>query len=377
MRRALPRRSCGLEPPHVVQQSPACIRSTYEDDAPIRQRNAGVAVSCRPPGIRQPGPGCAAVGRPPHVILLVDITVQTARKHDAAVRQRNAGVRGPCRPPGARVHARPGRAEIGRLPYVVVPGGVVRPAHEDDLPVRQRDAAVLVAYRPPGTRIHLRPGGAGIRRPPHVVQRLIETVVAAHEDNAPVRQHSAGMKGSCRPPGTRVHLSPCGAVVGRPPHVVQRLSRAVAAAHQDDTAVRQRNTGMFKACRPPGMFGLPRPGGAIVSRLPCVVQIVGVTPTAHEDDAAVRQRNAGGIHTCRPPGIVGLLRPGFIIRLVAEEPDPPGRIAGRCVGEAHGQGRQAGGRRTGERRCRRDRCVGDGDVVDDRRGIVSTGVVCL
>ena len=65
-------------------------------------------------------------------------------------------------------------------------------------------------------------------------------------------------------------------------------------------------------------------------------------------------------HPRRPPGTRVRERPRLIVRLVAEEPRPPGRIAGRVVGEVDGQGCEAGGRIADEGRCRgrgRDRNI--------------------
>ena len=267
-----------------------------------------MASSCRPSGIRQLGPGGAVVGRPPHVVQGSGCT-GTAHQDDAAVQERNAGMVISCRPPGTRIHLSPRGAAVGRPPHVVQIVGAVIPAREDDAAIRERDAGVIVPCRPPGTRVHPRPRCATVCRPPHIVQR--GTILAAHEHDAPVREHNAGVIVPCRPPGARVHLRPRGAI-GRPPHII------------------------------------PFSGGKI--------------PTAHKDDAAVRQRDAGMPGPFQPPGARGLLRPGLIIRLVAEEPRPPGRIAGRLIGEGDVQGRQASSRRAGERRCRRqDR---DRDIPD-------------
>ena len=62
----------------------------------------------------------------------------------------------------------------------------------------------------------------------------------------------------------------------------------------------------------------------------------------------------------RPPGTRVHFRPRLIVRLVAEEPCPPGRIAGRVVGEGDGQGCGAGGRGAGEVYFQRNR---DRDVL--------------
>ena len=180
-------------------------------------------VSCRPPGIRKLCPGFAVVSRPPRVVEIGGATAITAHEDDAPVRQHDAAVLVSCRPLGAVVHQCPGCAAVGRPPRVVQ-SVVPHTAHEDDAPVRQHDAAVIVSCRPPGTRVHQCPGCAVVGRPPRVVQSAA-VVHTAHEDDVPVRQRDTGVAESCRPPGSNPGrgslVRPGCAVVGRPPRVVQ------------------------------------------------------------------------------------------------------------------------------------------------------------
>ena len=344
VRGVLVHRPRGLEPPHVVQGRIG-VHTAHEYDACVPRHDAGVAKSFRPPGIRKLRPGCAAVGRPPHVVQWATTVVLTAHDHDAPVRHHDTGVAISCRPFGIR-QLRPCCASVVRPPHVVQGHTDAKTAYEQDAAVVQYDAGVIPPCRPPGTRVHLRPGFAAVVRSPHVVLKAIATLTA-HEQDAAVVQHDAGVADSCQPFGMLVHFRPGYAVIVRPPHVV--LEATTNTAHEQDAAVVQHDAGVF-SWRPldPLRYDL-RPCRAVVDRQPHVVLVDGVVVHAtHEYDAPVRHRDAGVPLSCRPPGTVVHRRPGIAVGLVAEEPRPPGRIAGRVVGKGDGQGCGAGDRRAAE-----------------------------
>ncbi|KUG18938.1 hypothetical protein ASZ90_011357 [hydrocarbon metagenome] len=347
VRRVLVSRSHGIELPHVVAvgRYAAGALTAHEQYTPVRHRDAGVAASCRPPGTWKLRPRCAAVGRPPYVVQRGVVSILTAHEYDAAVRHRDAGVATSRRPPGTRGRQYPRRAAIFRSPHVVQwVSAIVQAAREYDVAVRRHDAGVMVPCRPPGNRVHACPVFAAVDRPPHVARRV--AVITAHEYDG-VAYRDRRMAVPLRPQGTRVHLIPCRAAIGRPPDVMQIVD-IITTAHEYDAPVRHHDAGVPLSCRPYGANVHRCPRYAVIFRPPHIAIIVIAVKTAHEYDTAVRHRGAGVPLTSRPFRTPVHLRPCLIVRLVAEEPCPAVRIAGRLVGELCDQGCGAGGRRDAE-----------------------------
>lgn len=94
---------------------------------------------------------------------------------------------------------------------------------------------MVPAGAPRGAAVHLRPPRALVQRPSHIIK--VGTVAAAHEDDEAVWQRDGCMPVPRSPGGAAAHLRPRGTLIRRAPHIVDQ--RACISARDGDGTVRE------------------------------------------------------------------------------------------------------------------------------------------